>query len=332
MAEDYAEKLLRDAAEFIYRDQGSRGFLERFVSFSDGDLRLASHALDDAMAARERAGSAMVLLQPGELRLETTSSGASLAACALAGTGGRVVVSVRLCDTDRLPIAGAVLRVAGSSDEQVAVTNRAGQVEILIDGPELRIETGSPEPADAVATPGGAREIALPRRHRRNDLTLAAAHRAPAYEAGEIERWRVVVGQVEFWCLDREGGYDLTILVTAVPAAFADQALGSVCVDFTTWNQADVRTRWIVPLGPSPRGLAGSLYGTDAERLDASSVQVGGAAELLGDLDDEFEDVVGRSVWHAETNTAWLALSQRLPSDRHRSAVQAVLARRQASS
>ena len=86
---------------------------------------------------------------------------------------------------------------------------------------------------------------------------------------------------IELW---RKGGYDLTVLLTGVTADFADGALGEYAVRFQTWGRNGREHRWMVPLAPSPLGLAGSLYSTDEDRLDTGSVEVGAAEQLIAKL------------------------------------------------
>ena len=81
------EELLVRAAVFLAQDGGSPGFLDRFTEAINGDARLVGQALDRALTAQARAGHASVRLKPGDLQVETTSSGASLTACALTTPG-----------------------------------------------------------------------------------------------------------------------------------------------------------------------------------------------------------------------------------------------------
>ena len=84
---EVTEELLAKAAVFLAQDGGSPGFLDRFTEAVNGDARLVSRALDRALTAQARAGHASVRLEPGDLRVETTSSGASLTACAVPRPG-----------------------------------------------------------------------------------------------------------------------------------------------------------------------------------------------------------------------------------------------------
>lgn len=93
---EVTEVLLAEAAVFLARDRGSDGFLDRFAEAVTGDPRTASLALDRALAARARAGYVAFSLEPGDLRVQNTSSGASLTACALPGRAGCVAAAVRL--------------------------------------------------------------------------------------------------------------------------------------------------------------------------------------------------------------------------------------------
>jgi hypothetical protein len=323
------DKLLAEAAVFLAEDQGSPGFLDRFAQAMRGDPRLVSQALDLALAAQARAGRVSVRLEPGDLRVETTSSGASLTACALATPEGSVAATARLVDADRRPVAGAALQVNSEGEDRVAVTNPAGWVRLSGPGRALHVRIGGEtasgqqgEQQRGVATA----VIELPRRRRADRYELAAAHEGGAYEADEPARWRVRTGGVEFLCLDRKGGYDLTVLVTDVPRDFADAAVGTYAVDFLTWGRNGRAHRWMVPLAPSPLGLAGSLYGTDEDRLDPGSVEVRVADELIAALGDQLDEVIVRSVRHMDTLTAWAVLCQRMGPGRPRAVLKAALA------
>jgi hypothetical protein len=335
---EVTEVLLAEAAVFLARDQGSGGFLDRFAGAVTSDPRTASLALDHALAARARAGYLAFTLEPGDLRVHSTSSGASLTACALPGRDGCVAAAVRLVDAGRRPVAGAAMRIAADSEDRVVVTDLEGWVHLSEPGQALHIRLGwlagaseatgraDPEPAGSAAA--GARVIPLPRIPRPDGLELAAAHEEAARAADEPARWRVAAGGVDFLCLARKGGYDLTVLLTGVTADFADGAVGEYGVRFLTWGRNGREHGWMVPLAPSPLGLAGSLYSTDEDRLDASSVQVGVTERLIAALGDHLDDVVSRSVRHSDALDAWQVLCQRLGSGRPRAVLEAALAER----
>jgi hypothetical protein len=345
---EVTQVLLAEAAVFLARDPGEGGFLDRFTGAVTGDPAAASLALDLALAAQVRAGRAALRLEPGDLRVETTSSGASLTACALPGRDGSVAAAVRLVDAGRRPVAGAALQVTTESEDRVAVTDPGGWVHLSEPGQTLhirlgrlgefgqagragRVTGGAGSRADrrpaGPATAGGS-VIALPRIPRADGLELAAAHEDAVRAADQPARWRVAAGGVDFLCLARKGGYDLTVLLTGVTADFADKALGEYAVRFLTWGRNGREHRWMVPLAPSPLGLAGSLYSTDEDRLDTGSVEVRVAEELIAALGDHLEEVVGRSVRHSDALTAWEVLCQRLRPGRPRAVVEAALAER----
>jgi hypothetical protein len=335
---EVTEVLLAEAAVFLVRDQGSGGFLDRFAEAVTSDPRTASLALDRALAARARAGHAAFTLEPGDLRVHSTSSGASLTACALPGRDGCVAAAVRLVDASRRPVAGAAMRVAADSEDRVVVTDLEGWVHLSEPGQALHIRlgwlagaseaAGRADPAPAGPAAAGARVIPLPRSPRPDGLELAAAHEEAAPSADEPAKWRVAAGGVDFLCLARKGGYDLTVLLTGVTADFADGSVGEYGVRFLTWGRNGREHGWMVPLAPSPLGLAGSLYSTDEDRLDAGSVEVGVTEQLIAALGDHLDDVVGRSVRHSDAITAWEVLCQRLGSGRPRAVLEAALAER----
>jgi hypothetical protein len=330
---DVTEELLAEAAVFLACDPGSAGFLDRFATAVTGDPRLASQALDQAIAAQALAGYGSVRIEPGDLRVETTSSGASLTACALAVPAGRVAVSVRLVDVDRRPVVGAALQVSIGGDGRVMVTNPAGWVHLTEPGSTLHIRVGRvPERAGGrrrTDSAGGASVVQLPRLYRPEGFELAAAHEGVIHETDEVGRWRLEAGGVEFLCLDRKGGYDLTVLLTDVTADFADRAVGAYAVRFQTWGRNGRVHRWMVPLAPSPLGLVGSLYSTDEDRLDPRSVEIRAAEQLMTVLGDQLDDVVRRSVKHSDAPTAWDVLCRRLTPGRPRTVLEAALAERE---
>ena len=342
---EVTEVLLAEAAVFLARDQGSDGFLDRFAEAVTGDPRTASLALDRALAARARAGYVAFRLEPGDLRVESTSSGASLTACALPGRDG-CAAAVRLVDAGRRPVAGAAIQVTTESEDRVVVTDLGGWVHLSEPGQTLHIQLGRSvasgvggvggvgeargraDPESAGSAAAGGSVIPLPRIPRPDGLELAAAHEEAVRAADEPARWRVSAGGVDFLCLARKGGYDITVLLTDVTAGFADGALGEYAVRFLTLGRNGREHRWMVPLGPSPLGLAGSLYSTDEDRLDAGSVEVRVAEQLIATLGDHLDEVVSRSVRHSDALTAWDVLCQRLRPGRPRAALEAALAER----
>jgi hypothetical protein len=338
------EVLLAEAAVFLARDPGSPGFLDRFADAVTGDPRQASLALDRALAAQARAGQASVRLEPGDLRVEITSSGASLTACALAAREGWVAATLRLVDAQRRPVAGAAVAVRTESEDRVVVTDPGGWVHLSQAGPALRIRVGGGESETEragrhlvdegahAASPGPASVIELPRIRRAAGnaaFELAAAHEDEARDADEQARWRIQAGGLDFLCLDRKGGYDLTVLLTGVTADFADAAAGAYAAGFLTWGRNGRPHRWMVPLAPSPLGLAGSLYGTDEDRIDRRSVEVRSAQQLISALGDQLDEVVSRSVRHSDALEAWGVLCQRLSPGRQRAVLEAALAERE---
>jgi hypothetical protein len=332
---ELTEVLLAEAAVFLARDQGSPGFLDRFTEAVTDDPRLASLALDRALAAQARAGQASVGLEPGDLRVETTSSGASLTACVLAaqeGQAGCVAATLRLVDAQRRPVAGAAIAVHTEIGDRVVVTDPGGWAHLSEPGQTLHIRVGGSKEGVQSVSPGAASIIQLPRTRRAAGIAafeLAAAHEDAARDPDEQARWRIEAGGVEFLCLDRKGGYDLTVVLTGVTADFADAAVGVYAAGFLTWGRNGRPHRWIVPLAPSPLGLAGSLYSTDEARLDRRSVEVRGAQQLISALGDQLGEVVSRSVRHSDALEAWEGLCQHLGPGRERVVLEAALAERE---
>jgi hypothetical protein len=118
-------------------------------------------------------------------------------------------------------------------------------------------------------------------------------------------------------------------LLTGVTADFADAAAGAYAAGFLTWGRNGRPHRWMVPLAPSPLGLAGSLYGTDEDRIDRRSVEVRSAQQLISALGDQLDEVVSRSVRHSDALEAWGVLCQRLSPGRQRAVLEAALAERE---
>jgi hypothetical protein len=338
---EVTEVLLAEAAVFLARDQGSPGFLDRFTEAVADDPWLAAQALDRALAAQARGGQASVGLEPGDLRVEITSSGASLTVCGLAAEEGCVAVCIRLVDAQRRPVAGAAVAVRSESEDRVVVTDPGGWVHLSQPGQILHIRVGGGELAggelgggagQGVPSASGGSLIELPRTRRNAGIAafeLAAAHEDAARDPDEQDRWRIEAGGVDFLCLDRKGGYDLTVLLTGVTADFADTAAGAYAAGFLTWGRNGRPHRWMVPLAPSPLGLAGSLYSTDEDRLDRESVEVSSAEQLLSALGGQLDEVVSRSVRHSDALQAWGVLCQRLRPGRQRAVLEAALAERE---
>jgi hypothetical protein len=330
---DVTEELLAKAAVFLARDPGSPGFLDRFATAVTGDPGLASQALDRALAVQALAGHGSVRIEPGDLRVETTCSGASLTACAITAPAGGIAASVRLVGADRRPVAGAALQVSTGRDDRVTVTNPAGWVHLTEPGNTLHIRVGGllEHQADRHRTgsPDDAGVVQLLRPPRPERFDLAAADKGVTREADDVGRWRLKAGGVEFLCQERKGGYDLTVLLADVTADFADGAVGAYAVRFQTWGRNGRVHRWIVPLAPSPLGLVGSLYSTDEDRLNSRSVEVRSALQLIAALGDQLDDVVRRSVKHSDALTAWDALYRRLTPGRPRTVLEAALAERE---
>ena len=326
------DELLAKAAVFLAQDDGATGFLDRFTKAVSGNARLLSHALDQARRAQVRAGHASIWLAPGDLRVGVTSTGASLTACALPAGEGRVAAAVRLVDVARRPLEGAALRVTTPGEDCTVVTDHAGWAHIGGTGPGLQIRIGrGQEGAQETATRHAGTSVTagiieLPRDLGRDELELAAAHDGGTPDTDEADRWRVEAGGVEFLCQKRKDGYDLTALVTGVTAAFVQSVADVFGVWFWTHDR-DGRSRcWIVPLYPSPLGLAGSLYGTDEYSLDSRTVEVGAIKQFIAALGDGCEEVLRRSVRHCDKSAGWAVVCERLDPGLPRTAVEAGLA------
>jgi hypothetical protein len=323
-----AEDLLIAAAKFVERDPGSAGFLDRFTQAVQADPAVAARLLSQVLEARERAGKVRFTLWPGDLEVITTSAGATLTACALAGPGGMLAVSVRLTDAAHHPVSAAALRVTIGEDEDVLVTDPGGRVSISGTGRSMEIVVGEQETESVPDVAAMGVVIQLPRILRHEDLRLGAADEADtAAEETRVPQWPIPLGNAELWGMEREGGYDLTILVQDIRGTFA-AAAGAHAVAFTTQDRDGNPHRWVVPLAPGPQAFAGTLYGTDADSIREDSVTVRDSAALLADLGEDSDEVIRRSVMHADTGRAWLALAQRLPPGPLRESVNDALARR----
>lgn len=319
------DELLVKAAVFLAADQGSPGFLDRFTQAVSGDVRRIGWALERALAAQTLAGHASIWLESGDLRVQTTSSGASLTACALPAQDGCIAAAVRLVDAGRRPVEGAALQVNTRGEDQMVVTNPAGWVHVGCAGPSLHIKVGRGGPGDRESTKKPD-VVWLPRHRRQEQLELAAAHDGETPEADESGRWRVDAGGVEFLCLERKGGYDLTVLVAGVTAEFAQLAVGTYGVGFRTQDRERRSLSWIVPLAPTPLGLAGTLYSTEEDRIDLGSIAVRDTEQLIAALGGQLQEVVRRSVRHSDTLSAWTAVCERLTPGRSRTVLAAALA------
>jgi hypothetical protein len=325
---ELTEELLLEAAVFVAQDQGSPGFLGRFAETVTADPGLASRALERALDARARAGNLSVSLGPGDLRVETTSTGARLTACVLSGPDGGLAASLRLVDAERHPVVGAAVRVQAQGEERVIVTDPGGGVNVSEAGQTLVIQLGSVRGNEEGSGADSANIIDLPR-IRRDRYELAAARKDAEQMPDEPMWWRVTAGGVDFLCQERSGGYDLTLLVEGVPADFATRSVGAYEVRFASWSRHGSRQDWIVPLAQRPLGLGGSLYGTDMDRLDKAGVHIGHAEELIDPAEENADEVIRRSVWHSDAASAWIALCQRLEPGRLRTMVEAALTERE---
>jgi hypothetical protein len=323
------DDLLARAAVFLADDEGEPGFLGRFIQLVDADAGLLAHALERALSARTRAGYAAVELGPGELRVETTSSGAGLTVCSVPGHEGPGSVTIRLVDGGRRPVAGAAVQVTTEAGDQLVVTNPAGWIHVGGAGTSMRIRVGhAPAPAD-LADAGNARIVRLPRRRARDGLELAAAHGEPGADADDVGQWRIEAGGVEFRCQDRDSGYDITVVVSGVSAEFANSAVGTYGIAFLTWGRGGQPHPWIVPLAPTPAGLAGSLYGIDEDDLDVCSVTLQATNRLVGELGNQSSEVISRSLRHADGLAAWFGLCRYLGPGQTRRMVETALAERE---
>jgi hypothetical protein len=334
---EITDELLVKAAVFLAHDGGSPGFLGRITEAVDGDVIAVSQAIDRALTAQTRAGQASFQLEPGDLQVETTSAGASLTACALESADGRMAATVRLVDARHRPVEGAVLQVSSHAESQHAesqtvVTNASGWVQADMAAGRLRITLGQSDPGQRASTGlvSPPDTIELPRRRHRNEYELAADTSGVA-ETDDPSRWRVVAGGVEFLCLERKGGYDLTLLIAGVTADFTHKAIGTYGVGFRTRDRRKQTRGWIVPLAPSPLGLTGSLYGTDEHEIVGKSIDVSSTEQLLVTFGGQLDQVIRRSVQHADTLSVWAAVYRRLPPGDHRAALEAALAKRESA-
>lgn len=325
---ELAADLLAQAAVFVAQDHGSPGFLSRFAEMAAADPGIASRALDQALAARERAGNASLSLGPGDLRVGTTSTGARLTACALPGAGDALTASLRLVDAGRRPVAGAAIRVRAGKKERFAVTNQGGWASIREVCQALLIQLDGVPGEKAGSAPAGKRVIALPRTPR-DRYALAAADTDAGPVTGEPVRWQVTAGGVDFLCQERTGGYDLTLLLGGVPADFAGRSEGEYGVRFAAWTRDGRQQDWIVPLAQRPLGLGGSLYGADVDCLDCGTILVGRTEDLLATAGGEPGDVIARSIRHSDAGSAWVAVFQRMPPGGLRAVVESALAERE---
>ncbi len=320
-----AENLLIEAAKFVDRDPGSPGFLDRFTRAVPAEPALAGRVLTQVLAARKRAGLAQVTLQTGELEVVRTSSGATIIACVLDEPDGTLAASIRVTDAEGNPVSGAALGVTIGNRDDVVVTDPGGRVSVSGTGQELRIRIGR---AGAAASPApDVLLIPLPRRPQQTQYDLVADEAGTAAEETTASPWPVLAGRAKFWGLERAAGYDLTITVEDIGGASGATA-GALAVAFMTQDREGGTQRWVVPLAPGPRGLAGSLYSTNADTLVKDSVAVDDSAALLTGLGAQSGEVIDRSVRHADTGGGWLGVAARLPTGRLRDSVQAALARR----
>ncbi|HUJ07229.1 MAG TPA: hypothetical protein VLX31_14065 [Streptosporangiaceae bacterium] len=331
MNENYARALLQQAAIFLDSDPGSPGFLERFAATVGGSPPEAARALDTALTARNLAGTARFAVGAGDVRTETTSSGAHLSVGLLSEGDDHLAASVRVVDSDRTALAGVALRVTDHDGHRAVVTDEAGRASLRATGASVFIQIGDFGEVGGRGEPAGAVVLPLRAAVPATTYVLAAADQTAEKSATEPSRWQTEAGGVQFTCLSRMGGSDLTLLLREDPPEVAAAAAGTHGVLFRTWGRAGSARRWIVPLAPGPLGFTGALYGTDEDWLHESSVQVYGADEIAGELgdpeDDEAGAVLARSVRHADALHAWRAMSNRITHERQRATIRAALDR-----
>jgi hypothetical protein len=333
MSKDNADQLLRAAAVFVYADKGSSGFLDRFTTSFGASPPGAGYALDQALSARQRAGRTRFAISAGHIRTERTSSGASLTACLLPTHDGVFTASVQITDIDNAGVAGLALRVIDMNEHVVLVTDGAGRAQRPATGQSVFVELGDYRSAGVPGQTAMATVIPVRPPQERSRLALAAAdNEHPAQLTSGSTQPLIEIAGVAFWCLNREGGRDLTLLIEGSQAELdAGGGRGIPGVQFVTWASRGFERRWIVPMSPSPLGLSGSLYGTEEDWLDPGSVQVRTVDEFVSDLGDEIDDVVHRSVGHAHGHQEWRALGERMEPSRERTAVETALASRDAT-
>jgi len=325
-------RLLRAAAEFVDGDPGTPGFAERAAASVPGSPAEVARALDEALTARERAGKARFAVAAGDVRVEPTSSGAKVSAGILAASSGRQVAAVRVMDADDATVAGVAMRVIDLDGVSTVITDQAGRADLRVTGESVFIQIGDYSRRAGSREVAASGVVALHRMPARSSYDYAAAHAADVLlPAADLGSWQTEAGGVAFSYQARRGGGDLTLLVRDEPAGAAAAAAGTHGVQFDTWGPSGGSRRWIVPLSPGPAGLAGSLYGTDERWLDRDSVQIREVGEFVGDLGDALDEVVWRSVNHADDEATWQAISGRMDPGRHRAAVESALEHRQSS-
>ena len=333
--ENSASRLLQLAALFLDSDHGGPGFLDRFAATVSGSPPDMALALEAALTARQRAGRAMFAVGADDVRTESTSSGARLTVGVLSARDHRLATSLRVLDASHAALPGVAVRVTDLAGEQTVVTNEAGRADLRATGASVFIQIGDFGEAGGRSEPGGA--VVLPLRQQSQDVhDPAASDQSTDAATVAPSRWRTEVGGVEFMCLSRKGGSDLTLLLRDQPPDLAAAGVGSHGVLFDTWGRAGYARRWIVPLAPSPHGFTGSLHGTDEDWLHRSSVQVYGADDIADELGDvaehEAEEVVSRSMRHADALHAWHALSKRISPGRQREVIEAAIEKHSSAS
>ncbi len=334
MNDSNAQRLLQQAAMFLDSDPGGPGFLDRYAATVTGSPPEAAGALSAALTARECAGSARFAVGAGAVRTVVTSSGARLNVGVLSGHDDSLATSLRVVDADRTALAGVALRITDAAEHRTVVTDEAGRANLRAAGASVFIQIGDFGEAGSLGEPAGAVVAPLRRALPRTSYALAAADQSADPWAAESDRWQTEAGGVQFTCLSRRGGSDLTLLLRDEPPELA--AVGTHGVLFDTWGRAGSAKRWIVPLAPSPLGFTGALYGTDEDWLHKSSVQVYEADDIAGELGgagaEEAAEVVARSMRHADALHAWQAMSNRISPGPQRSAIEAALDRHGTSS
>ncbi len=329
---EYADQLLRAAAEFIDRDPGTPGFLDRFTANLSGNP-LAGRLLDEALMARQRAGRIRFALGAGDIRTEVTSSGARLTACLLATQDSMLIASVQIIDAESSEVAGVAIRILDITGEKLEVTDRAGRADLPAVGRSVFLQVGDYRATTGPGEHQGTDVVSLRPMSHQGSLSLNAATEAPATPPlAEHYQPLTAMAGVTLWSQDRAGGCDLTLSFRGPMPTSAGARPNVPGAQFVTWGRSGAERRWIVPLSPSPLGLSGSLYGTDEDWLDRLSLRVRSMDDCVVELGDDLGEVVTRSVRHTDAPNAWLALSERLEPGPERTAIGSALADRDALS
>lgn len=325
---DYADQLLQAAAEFIDRDPGTAGFLDRFTASLSGNPQ-AGRVLDEALMARHRAGRIRFALGAGDIRTEVTSSGARLTACLLAARDGTLAASIQIVDDERSEVAGVAIRIIDITGQKLEVTDRAGRVDVRAAGRSVFIQVGHHHEAAGVSEDQATDVVPLRPALRKGSFSLSATSDAPAPPpSAEHNRPLAELAGMALWSQDRAGGCDLTLSFRGPMPPSAGARSVAPGAQFVTWGRSGAERWWIVPLSPSPLGLSGSLYGTDEDWLDRSSLRVRSIDDCVIELGDRLDEVVTRCVRHTDAPHAWQALSERLGPGPERNAIGSALADR----